>query len=136
MIRQRINSVWLFVLLTAFLAVQWTPPHAHLASPHDHSDGRHQHSAEAHAHQPVVSHADAIDSGHFQLDETQVVELDHDASPANGCPLDAPPATWLVEAHYPLIGEAMVFGTPPGHNALPSSRPPHIGQPRAPPSLA
>ena len=136
MIRQRINSVWLFVLLTAFLAVQWTPPHAHLALPHDHSGGRHQHSAEAHAHQPVMLHVEAIDSRHSQLDEAQIVDLGHDASPANGCPMDAPPATLLVEAHYPLFGEVIAFGPPPDRNALPDLLPPHIGQPRAPPSLA
>lgn len=55
-VRQRINAVLLFFLLTAFLAVQWTPAHAHLTVQHDHSGERHQHKAEAHAHQAAAFH--------------------------------------------------------------------------------
>jgi hypothetical protein len=132
-VKQRINAAFLFFLLTAFLAVQWTPAHAHLTAHHEHSGEKHQHSAEAHAHQAAAHHADAIDAGHAPADEARVVELDHDALSSLCWPLDTPSAPFAVEVRSPPFIEAIAFDLPEDRNVLPDTPPPHIGQPRAPP---
>lgn len=136
MIRQRISAAWRFVLLTAFMAAQGTPAHAHLTAQHDHGGERHRHSAEAHVHQAAVVHADAIDTGHVQIDEAQVVDLGHAASTSGACQWDSPPLALLVETRRPPAVNAIALVLPADGNALPDLLPPHIGQPRAPPPLA
>ncbi len=73
----------LFVLITAFLTMQWTAAHIHLAEHHDHDGSHHQHGIEAHSHQLAGHHSDTIDSP-LQSDDLSVVELDHEYNPANG----------------------------------------------------
>jgi hypothetical protein len=41
MIKQRVNETLIFLLLTAFLAVKWTPSHAHLNEQHQHGGDQH-----------------------------------------------------------------------------------------------
>lgn len=135
MIRERLNAALRFLLLTAFLAVQGTPAHAHLTAHHEHSGERHQHSAEAHAHQAVALHADAIDAGHALIDEARVVDLDHDALTPLCWQLDTPSAPFPVDVRSPPFIEALAFDLPENRNTLPDIPPPHIGQPRAPPPL-
>jgi len=71
------------VLITAFLAMQWSATHIHLAEHHDHDGSQHQHSIEAHSHQPAGHHADSIDSPHQSAD-LNIVELDHQYSSSTG----------------------------------------------------
>lgn len=135
MIRERINAVLRFVLLTAFLVAQGTPAHVHLSAQHEHSGERHQHSAAAHVHQAALVHADAIDAGHAPLDEAQVVEFGRDASTSGACQLDSPPLALLTEARRPPAVNAIAPVLLADRNALPDLLPPHFGQPRAPPPL-
>ncbi len=73
----------LFVLITAFLTMQWTAAHIHLAEHHDHDGSHHQHSIEAHSHQLAGHHTDTIDSP-LQSEDLSVVELDHEYNLASG----------------------------------------------------
>lgn len=54
------NKPFLAGLITAFLFLQWSATHIHLAGEHDHGDGSHQHTVTTHQHQ-FTHHADAID---------------------------------------------------------------------------
>lgn len=135
MIKQRVNATLIFLLLTAFLVVKWTPSHAHLNEQHEHGGEQHQHSVKAHAHQLIVFHADQIDSGHMQMDEAKVVDLDHDQSPPNDKKLDNPSAA-LAFVYYPPLIQPREIGLPEGRNSLPRLPHPHPGQPRAPPQLS
>ena len=85
----RNNKMLLLVLLTAFLSMQWSTAHIHLAEHHDHDGSHHQHAIEAHAHQSISSHDNSIDSTH-QVDDHNVnlVELDHDCNRQSGEKLD------------------------------------------------
>lgn len=76
----RLKHSLLLVLVTAFLSMQWTTTHIHLAEHHDHDGGHHQHSTETHAHQLANQHSDVIDSSHHN----DVVELDHQCTNAKG----------------------------------------------------
>jgi uncharacterized protein involved in copper resistance len=135
-IKQRINAALLFLLITAFLAVQWAPAHVHLTGQHEHSGERHRHSAEAHAHQAAAIHADAIDFAHSQLDEAQVVSLDHDALTPSSCQLDKAAVPLATDVRCPPRVEVLAVDLPADRNELPDRLPAHVGQARAPPPLA
>ena len=72
----RLNHTLLFVLITAFLTMQWSTVHIHLAEHHNPDDSHHQHEIAFHAHYSIGHHADAIGFSH-QAGSTNVVELDH-----------------------------------------------------------
>jgi len=71
------------MLITAFLAMQWSATHIHLAEHHDHDGTHHQHSIEAHAHQQAGHHTDTIDLSHLSSD-LSVVEIDHEYNVPGG----------------------------------------------------
>lgn len=79
MLKLRHNKALLFFLITAFLTVQWSAVHIHLAEYHDHNGNHHQHNIQAHAHKTSSHHADTIDSAHTTGDY-KVVELDNDCT--------------------------------------------------------
>lgn len=137
MLRQRLDSVLLFFLVTVFLAVQGTPLHAHLPSSHDHGGGQHLHLAQTHAHLAAASHPDAIDSGQVLHDASGVVGLTHQAYPSgSACQFDCQPAA-LPVARLPIPAPAATRTTAPAERPpSPTSVHPHTAQPRAPPSLA
>ena len=54
----------LLLLVTAFLSMQWTAVHIHLAEQHDHDGSHHQHQPEAHAHHLSIQSVAAIDFSH------------------------------------------------------------------------
>lgn len=83
MAKYRLNQILLFVLITAFLAMQSASAHIHLAEHHDHDGSHHQHHSEAHAHQSIGSHADAIDFSH-QIDHANAIELAHECHIGKG----------------------------------------------------
>lgn len=60
-------------LIAAFLAVQWSSVHMHLADHHDHDGSHHQHATQAHAHNSVNYHVDNIDSS-YKVGEHDLVE--------------------------------------------------------------
>lgn len=78
MISFRLNKTLLLFLVTAFLTVQWTATHIHLAEHHNHDDN-HYHVLETHAHSLTDHQTDSIDS-EAKTDNLNVVELDHKSS--------------------------------------------------------
>ena len=79
MISFRHNKIWLFFLVTAFLAVQWTATHIHLAEHHDHDGSHHLHNIQAHTHYTSDHSVDSIDSLHV-VEDYSVVDLDNDCA--------------------------------------------------------
>jgi hypothetical protein len=76
----KLNNVLLFVLITAFLAIEWTASHIHLSQKHNHSGSHHQHKVENHKHD--LTHKYAIDyavdiDGSHELSHTNIVDIDH-----------------------------------------------------------
>lgn len=55
------NKFFLHVLITAFLFLQWSSTHIHLADKHEHNGSQHQHAVNAHQHQLSNHHNDVID---------------------------------------------------------------------------
>lgn len=68
--------ILLSLIITAFLAVQLTVDHIHLAVRHDHGGSHHQHRSETHAYHMAGDHADTIDFSH-NTNDAQVVDIDH-----------------------------------------------------------
>lgn len=67
------NRLLSLYLVTAFLAMQWTPAHIHLGEQHDHDGTHHQHQAETHAHN-LTQQAIATDFSH-QASHTNIIVL-------------------------------------------------------------
>jgi len=135
MLKQRSNSAFTFLLLTAFLVVKWAPAHAHLNAQHDHGDEQHQHSVETHTHLPSFLHADPIDSHHPQMDEARIVDLDHDQTPSNS-KKTYPPLTLAAFAYCAPLIQTVEFDLPGVRNFLPRLPHSHPVQPRAPPRFS
>ena len=55
MIKTRAIHSLLFIAITAFITVQWSATHIHLASSHSHEQDYHQHPVEVHSHQSLDS---------------------------------------------------------------------------------
>lgn len=82
----RLNHSWLFVLLIAFLMMQWTAvlgAHVHLAEHHDHDGNQHQHNIEVHAHNSIDHHAETIDPSHQSAD-INYINIDQECNSSNG----------------------------------------------------
>ena len=79
--RLRPNHTSLLVLITTFLAMQWSTSHIHLSTAHDHAGSQHQHFSETHSHLLAGHHTDSIDSSH-QSDDLNIVALDQQYSSA------------------------------------------------------
>lgn len=74
------NKLLLFSLITAFILLQWSATHIHLAGEHEHDSGKHEHQVTTHQHQLVSHHADVIDVANVTLshaDSHKVVDLEH-----------------------------------------------------------
>lgn len=74
--RARCKQSLIFILLAAFLSLQWSSAHIHLASQHEHDGDQHQHAATAHNHQLATHHQDIIDFTDVEHESSSVVELD------------------------------------------------------------
>ena len=102
------NKSFLFSLITAFLFLQLSNTHIHLAGKHEHDDGQHQHAVTAHQHQLASHHEDVIDVAaetFSHADSNKVVELEHVCTKAHGksgeqYAVMASPISRLVEAVY------------------------------------
>ena len=79
MLKIRINKAFFLFVVTAFLTMQWTTAHIHLADHHEHDGSHHQHEIQAHAHQSMSHHDNVIDVSHQSSDDN-VVELDQECS--------------------------------------------------------
>ena len=73
------NYPLLFVIITAFLAMQWTTAHIHLTEYHNHEGSYHQHQIETHAHHLIGQDAIAVDFSHH-AGHANVIELDYEYS--------------------------------------------------------
>lgn len=97
MLRRRFYTTFCFLLITSFVAAQWSSMHYHLSQDHSHDGGHHQHTVSAHSHQYDNHHADAIDVADDHL-EHKVVELENECnshSKKNGADnLDLQPASF------------------------------------------
>lgn len=85
----RFNKPFLLTLITAFILLQWSSVHIHLAAEHEHNGNQHQHAANAHQHQLLSSHADAIDVAadtFSHTDSNKVVELEQVCTQFHGKP--------------------------------------------------
>lgn len=91
----RLNHTLLFVLITAFLTMQWSAAHIHLAEHHDHDGSHHQHSFEAHAHQLAGHHTDTIDLSH-QASNFTFVEIDYKFNTVKGSHQKKPSAAAII----------------------------------------
>ena len=135
MIKRRFNAAFVFLLLATFMVLEWAPSHVHLNAQHDHSGEQHRHSVKAHAHQPVIFHADTIDSDHPHMDVVEVVNLDQEQFPKNGKKLDNPAALAAYVYSPPLI-QTRGVSLPESRDFLPPPLYLHPGQPRAPPQFS
>ena len=97
------NKMLIFVLLAAFLSMQWSTAHIHLAEHHNHDESHHQHTVEAHAHQSITPHNNSNDSTHQESDHSvSVIELDHVCDRQSGDRLDNHTIT-SIPANFELI---------------------------------
>ena len=76
----KLNYTLLFVLITAFLTMQWTATHIHLSQKHNHAGSHHQHKVENHGHdltdKYVIDYVVDIDDSH-EVSHANVVDIDH-----------------------------------------------------------
>ena len=98
MTKIRLNHTLLFTFIAAFLAMQWTTTHIHLAEHHDHDGSHHQHKVEVHAHQSIDNHVSYTDLSH-QPNSLNVVELDHEFSTQK---LEKP-STFFIALTFPQL---------------------------------
>ena len=76
----KLNYALLFVLITAFLTMQWTTAHIHLSQNHSHTGSQHQHKVETHGHQLtdqyVIDYDVDSDVSH-EVSHANIVDIDH-----------------------------------------------------------
>jgi hypothetical protein len=96
------NYVLLLLLVTAFLSMQWTAVHIHLAEQHDHDGTDHQHQLEAHAHNLSIQDVAVIDSSH-QENHSNVLDFSYDYSVPKVEKQKTPSA--VVSTHVPVTSQ-------------------------------
>lgn len=103
MTRLRNQKALFFFLITAFLTMQWSSAHIHLAKHHDHDGNHHKHASQGHLHDLGSHHDNAIDVAHAD-DHSNVVELDHECtSPGFNKLDDLPVAQDRVSNNFQII---------------------------------
>ena len=129
----RLNHTLLFTFIIAFLAMQWTTAHIHLADHHDH-DGSHHHNIEVHAHHSIDQHVSAIDLSH-QSNNLSVVELDYEFNAQKVEKLEKP-STSVIPSTFPLLSFAIsnITKLPADTNTKLSYLYRLTAKPRAPPA--
>lgn len=76
-----INKPFLAMLSAAFMILQWSSAHIHLAEQHDHGGARHQHEVISHHHADAVDVAEDQDVSHASHGDGQgIVELDYECT--------------------------------------------------------
>ncbi len=99
MMRLHKNKIWLFVLITAFLTMQWSTAHIHFSEIHDHNGSHHEHYSEVHAHHSIDHHASILDVTH-QTSNIDVVELDHKFNATRANKREKSPASTITSTFY------------------------------------
>lgn len=95
------NYALLLLLVMAFLAMQWTTIHIHLAEQHGHDGGYHQHQVDAHDHSFSSQTVTAIDFSQ-QTNHDNIIEFDReDGLPKKGT--QKAPSTTLVGTTVHLL---------------------------------
>ena len=91
----------LFILVTTFLTMQWSPAHIHLAEHHNHGGINHQHKIESHVHQSIT-HSDNYNNASHQIEKhnVNVVEIDHEYNIKSGCYFDEQYIASALEYFY------------------------------------
>lgn len=90
MAKTSLNKAFFLFVITAFLAVQWSSAHVHLAEHHAHDGSHHQHLSTGHLHGYGSHHAGVIDVSHADSHD-KVVELDHECTSPSWSKLDDQP---------------------------------------------
>lgn len=82
----RFNKLFLLSLIAAFIFLQWSATHIHLAGEHEHDGDQHQHTLIIHQHQQTSQHIDVIDiaGNSYPHNDGNVVEIDHVCSQFHG----------------------------------------------------
>lgn len=108
------NKPLLFSLITAFLFLQWSATHIHLAGEHEHNGDQHQHVVTIHQHQLANEHADTIDAATDTLshaDGKNVVEIEQVCTQFHGNLGEQfaliPSLSWNISGQY--ISSAKLF---------------------------
>lgn len=81
MTKPRRHTLTRLFLIIAFMAVQWSSAHIHLAQHHEHDGSLHEHAMAIHDHYVGNHHADTIDTAHDSLHSPgtlKTVELDQE----------------------------------------------------------
>lgn len=99
MTQLRQNKTLFILIITAFLAVQWSSAHIHLATLHDHDGNHHQHATQGHLHDLGSHHIDAIDVSHTDSHEN-VVELGNECTSPSWKKLDDQPDVFADSFNY------------------------------------
>ena len=132
----RLNHTVLFALIVAFLTMQWTTTHIHLAEHHEHDGGHHQHNIEVHAHSSIDQHSSAIDSFH-QSNSLSIVELDYKFNAQKTEKREKPP-TSAIGLTFPPLPFPQLIDTelPPNTNTRLNYLYRLTAKPRAPPAYS
>jgi len=132
------NYALTFVLIAAFLAMQWTATHAHLSDHHQNESVHHQHQINAHTHNLAIYHIETISfshpASHEHASHENIIELDYEA----GLSKRAKPKTPLfivAKLDFPSpLPSALTGVRIPLTTMVRPSRPYHsLHNPRAPP---
>ncbi len=97
MTKVRLNYIQLLFVITAFLTIQWTTSHIHIAQQHDHDGLIHQHQEKTHAHQYIAS-----DNLSFQVSHLNVIELDSKYTLQNTNQQQSPSSDIAVQVFHTL----------------------------------
>lgn len=136
MAKFQLNYTLVSVIITAFLAVQLTVDHIHLADHHDHDGSHHQHRSETHAYHIVGDHADTIDFSH-NTNDSKVVAIDHSCNLLKRkCQDNSSIDATLVVFHWPDLGLSEKAGLKETVNAKHSQLERTSVNPRAPPQTS
>ena len=98
------NRPLLITLITAFIFMQWSATHIHLAGEHEHDGDHHQHTAIAHQHQLDNHHPDNIDLDIGKLSHSEshkIVELDLDCVQCQANSVKQSPAILSASWDFP-----------------------------------
>ena len=104
MTKIRLNHTFILVLITAFLSMQWSTAHLHLAEHHDHEGSHHQHNIEIHAHHSITHNTDTFDVSH-QATDNNVVKLDIECSTSHRTKQEKPSTAVIA----PTFQQASLF---------------------------
>jgi len=109
MTKFRLNHTLLFTFIAAFLTIQWTTAHIHLAEHHDHDGSHHQHNIEVHTHHSIDQPDSATNLSH-QPNSLDVVELDYEFSAKKIEKLEKP-SSFVIAFSFPQLSFAVLDAT-------------------------